>query len=190
MKNLSRVSLLLATGFLFSCAAAPQAPTFAKKGQGDSRGTGGDTPTSNVDGGGSGGPIESDPLSVALYKEFDGFVKGVDELELKSVENAGKVPALIVQSQLALSEIYASSKKEEPADGKGRCLLFASNDKVFTDKELNSKELVLSPAGKIVYSKSAALTSDDCQKLFKEKLADRYKADFFNLHEVFYGGLK
>lgn len=173
--------LTLVLSFKVSCAAPPVAPK-TTRGSGNAVGT---------PGGGtiSGQPDPGDKLGVALFKEWDSFIASADEVEIKAADAAGKLPALIVKSQVNLSEVYVANKKPEPKEAKGRCLLYASNDKPFTKEELGSEDLVLSPAGKVVFTKNAALSSEECQKVFKDKLADRYKTDFFSLHEVFYGGL-
>lgn len=191
-----------ATGFLLlalvsaSCSKAPVAPAFGKRGQGDVGGTGG-----GGGGGGAGGEpvlteeekaeieaqrVAEEKLTLALTEEFESFTKSVDEVDLKTVENAGKVPALIVKSQVNLGDILEEAQKEEPVAPKGRCMVFASGDKTLSAKDIASSELVLSPGAKFIYTESAELEPADCQKLFKEKLAERYKTDFFNLHEAFY----
>ncbi len=185
---MKRIAITLALGLLtFACSKAPETPTF--KGKGEGSGTGDDnsdnlTPQQKAEQ--EQKKKEEEQLNLALDKEFALFTKAADEVDLKSAENLGKIPALAVKSQMAISDILAAAKQEEKESPKGRCLVFVSGDKALSEKDLVSKDILLSAGGKFLYTESSELEPSDCQKVFKEKLAERYKTDFFQLHEVFY----
>lgn len=196
-------SLLVLTLVSAACKKPPATPVFGKPGMADSNVRG--SKANGAGEGGEAGEADSEPsaidqaneeakakriaeekLSLALTEEFAAFSKAVDEVDLKPLENAGKVPALIVKSQINLVNIFIENEQEEPEQPKGRCIVFASGDKSFTDADITSQDLVLSPGGKFIYSENMELNSADCQLFFKDRLAERYKTGFFNLHEAFY----
>ncbi len=183
------ISICLTLALLtVSCSKAPETPLLRGKGGGAGE-VGNDntddlTPQQRAEE--EAKKKEEEKLNLALNKEFASFTKAADELDLKSAENLGKIPALVVKSQLAISDILTAAKKEESDAPKGRCLLYASGEKSLSEKDLVSMDLKLSSGGKFLYTESTELASSDCQKVFKEKLPERYKTDFFQLHEVFY----
>lgn len=203
MTKSSQVKIGLSISFILlavACSKAPVAPDFGKRSTGGGGGVGegdagGDPDNINPD-----GTVKTpeqiqqeqeeikadEKIQVALAEEFQLFTKAADEVDLKTKENLGKIPALIVKSQLAIDEIFTAESKEVPEEPKGRCLLFLSGDKVLTDKDVVSKDFELSPGKKVLFTTNAKLEPADCQKVFKEALPERYKTDFFQIHEVFF----
>ncbi len=197
---------LLFSVFSTSCSKAPVTPSFGKKDAADAGNGGKGTPGTSKGGGGStgGGGGEDDEqeeeintedpaikakakAALELTDEFKKFTEAADKIDLKSIDNAGQVPALVIKSQAAIAKIMKANGQAEVARPKGRCVVFVSGDKALTDKDVAAPDFALSVGGKFLYSVSSEREASECQKLLKEKFAERYKTDFFNLHAVFYG---
>ncbi len=189
---------LLFTVLSTSCSKAPVAPSFGKKGAANAEKIPVGKPVKEPNELGEEEVEEEvnseDPAikakakaTLELTDEFKKFTEAADKVDLKSIDNAGQVPALVIKSQAVIAKIMKTNGQTEAARPKGRCVVFVSGDKALTDKDVVAPDFALSAGGKFIYSVSSEREAGECQKMLKEKFADRYKTDFFNLHAVFYG---